>query len=364
VEKASQGIWPSYAPIGYLNADGANGKRTIVPDPVRAPLVRRLYELCATGQHSVKELAAIAQSELLTRGSPIQKSTVNKILRNRVYSGEFEWRGEKYTAAYDPIVPRDLWLAAQAALGRRLGTRAKKTGHCFPFSGMLTCGSCGFAMVGEIKGKYVYYHCSGARGKCGQPYVRQETLEEAYAAMLRRISIDEDIVNWIATALRESHGDQKRFRDESVARLQQEHTRLQNRLDVLYEDRLDGRIDLSLFERKSSEYRQEQARIQAEINGFGTADGQYNGRGHPAARTHAKHAQVVRKAASRRKTPVARFRRVEPGLEGRQDSSGPASTIRHDCACERVGSSGNWRRTDRNRRKSKLAPRHGFEPHY
>ena len=93
--------------------------------------------------------------------------------------------------------------------------------------------------------------------------------------MLRRISIDEDIVNWIATPLRDSHGDQKRFRDESVARFQQEHTRLQNRLDVIYEDRLDGRIDLSLFERKSGEYRQEQARITAEINGFGTADGQY-----------------------------------------------------------------------------------------
>ena len=43
----------------------------------------------------------------------------------------------------------------------------------------------------------------------------------------------------------------------------------------MYEDRLDGRIDLSLFERKSGEYRQEQARIQAEISGFGTADGQY-----------------------------------------------------------------------------------------
>jgi site-specific DNA recombinase len=122
---------------------------------------------------------------------------------------------------------------------------------------------------------WVYYHCSGARGKCGEPYVRQETLEEAYVAMLGRISIDEEIVNWIATALRESHGDQKRFRDESVAKLQQEHTRLQNRLDVMYEDRLDGRIDLSLFERKSGEYRQDQARIQAEINGFGTVDGQY-----------------------------------------------------------------------------------------
>ena len=43
----------------------------------------------------------------------------------------------------------------------------------------------------------------------------------------------------------------------------------------MYEDRLDGRIDLSLFERKAGEYRHEQARILVEINGFGTADGQY-----------------------------------------------------------------------------------------
>jgi site-specific DNA recombinase len=276
IEKASQGIWPSYAPIGYLNADGSNGKRTIVPDPALAPLVRRLYELCATGQHSIAELAVIAHNEHLTRGGPIQTSTVNKILRNRVYSGEFDWRGERYAAAFDSIVPRDIWLAAQAALDRRLGKRAKKTGHCFPFSGMLQCGACGFALVGELKKKkYVYYHCSGARGKCPEPYVRQETLEEAYSAMLRRISIDESIVIWISQALRESHGDQKRFRDEAIAKLKQDHLRLQKRLDVMYEDRLDGRIDVTLFERKSAEYRQEQAKILSEIEGFGAADGRY-----------------------------------------------------------------------------------------
>jgi site-specific DNA recombinase len=92
--------------------------------------------------------------------------------------------------------------------------------------------------------------------------------------MLRRVSIDEDIVRWISTALRQCHGDQKRFRDEAIAKLQKEHLRIQNRLDVMYEDRLDGRIDVSLFERKSVEYRQEQTRIITEIEGFGTADGQ------------------------------------------------------------------------------------------
>jgi hypothetical protein len=29
-------------------------------------------------------------------------------------------------------------------------------------------------MVGELKkGRYVYYHCTGNRGRCGDPYVRE-----------------------------------------------------------------------------------------------------------------------------------------------------------------------------------------------
>ena len=31
--KAKQGIWPSFAPPGYRNVVGSDGKRTIEPDP-------------------------------------------------------------------------------------------------------------------------------------------------------------------------------------------------------------------------------------------------------------------------------------------------------------------------------------------
>src|SRR5437867_5028452 len=37
--KASQGLWPSFAPLGYVNTDGPDGKRVIVPDPVLGPTV-------------------------------------------------------------------------------------------------------------------------------------------------------------------------------------------------------------------------------------------------------------------------------------------------------------------------------------
>ena len=43
LEKARAGIYPSFAPVGYRNADGPAGKRIIVPDPDTAPIVTELF---------------------------------------------------------------------------------------------------------------------------------------------------------------------------------------------------------------------------------------------------------------------------------------------------------------------------------
>jgi DNA invertase Pin-like site-specific DNA recombinase len=61
-EKAEQGIWPSRAPLGYLNAKLPSGKKGIVQDENRAKLVRRLFEMYATGNFSLKQLTQWAAS--------------------------------------------------------------------------------------------------------------------------------------------------------------------------------------------------------------------------------------------------------------------------------------------------------------
>ncbi len=41
-------------------------------------------------------------------------------------------------------------------------------------------------MVGELKKKqYAYYHCTGYKGKCPEPYTREEILEERFGQLLR-----------------------------------------------------------------------------------------------------------------------------------------------------------------------------------
>lgn len=42
LEKARSGLWPSYAPVGYQNTTGTDGKRIITPDPATAPVIAQL----------------------------------------------------------------------------------------------------------------------------------------------------------------------------------------------------------------------------------------------------------------------------------------------------------------------------------
>src|SRR5512133_3010865 len=54
--KAKQGMWPSFAPPGYRNVVGSDGKRTIEPDPVDGPMITRLFERFAKGDVSIRVL--------------------------------------------------------------------------------------------------------------------------------------------------------------------------------------------------------------------------------------------------------------------------------------------------------------------
>ncbi|MBI0475258.1 hypothetical protein D9601_07820 [Sphingomonas sp. MA1305] len=105
-------------------------------------------------------------------------------------------------------------------------------------------------MTAEIKkGRYIYYHCTGHRRKCEEPYVREEAIEAQFEASLRRLHLNPEIFDLIRRALKESHGGEKRDREQAGARLRSEADRLQQRIDTLYVDRLDGRGTLEFHDR-------------------------------------------------------------------------------------------------------------------
>jgi hypothetical protein len=206
----------------------------------------------------------------------VPTSTVHKILRKRAYTGDYDYSGVTYHGTYEPIISAELWEQTQAVLESRHSKRPKKRTHDFAFSNLITCGHCGCALVGEIKkGRYVYYHCTGYKGKCPEPYTREEVLERRFTGLLKGISFSDEVMEWVTKALRESHRDEKKFHEDAIVKLQREHRRIQDRIDAMYMDKLDGRIENDFFDRKAGEFRAEQCRIMRDIDAHQVANKNY-----------------------------------------------------------------------------------------
>jgi site-specific DNA recombinase len=113
------------------------------------------------------------------------------------------------------------------------------------------------------------------KGKCPEPYTYEEGLEECLAELLKGLVLDDEVMTWMTEALRQRHEDERRYHEEAITRLQAEYTRLQDRIEAMYVDKLDGRVDTVFFDRKAAEWRAEQGRLLRAIEEHQTADQTY-----------------------------------------------------------------------------------------
>jgi site-specific DNA recombinase len=144
--------------------------------------------------------------------------------------------------------------------------RTRHQKHDWAFQGLLSCGHCGCALVAELKKQqYVYYHCTGNRGKCPEKYAREEDIALQFGNAIKAIQLDEEVLEWIKAALKGSHAAEERHHREALASSQEQYDKLQKRLDAIYLDKLDGEISREFYEQKSSQWRREQEEVLRKI---------------------------------------------------------------------------------------------------
>ena len=276
-EKARQGMWPSCAPLGYRNVTAAGGAKVIEPDPERAQAVMKLFEWASTAQHSLPQLAEmINEAGFRTkRGARLRSGThVHRILHNPMYTGQFQWGGDWYQGTYQPLISVELFDQVQDALASRYNNQRHKKRHSFAFRGLLKCGECGCAMSAQLnKGRYIYYSCTKNRGPCDQKrFIREEEIERQYCEALKVLRFDKVVLDEMKRALRESFEDRKTFREESITRLRTRHDKLQGLIEAAYIDKLEGRVDDTLFETMHRRWRSEQVEVLRSIGEHDAAD--------------------------------------------------------------------------------------------
>jgi site-specific DNA recombinase len=266
-EKARAGIYPSFAPVGYRNADSPSGKRVIVPDPDTAPMVTQIYDRFATGEYSIRALVRQINFEgMMLRGRRFTSSVTHQVLRKRLYMGDFDWDGVTYKGSHEPLVTVEVWQRVQQLLNARAEKKTRSVKHDFAYKGLVHCGHCGCLMVGEIKkGRYVYYHCTGNRGKCGEPYTRQGVLTDAFAAILREFVIPQPVLDWLGDAVLESDRTEQEVREQTVKQWRSRYVQIQSRMEMMYDDKLDGRISQEIFDKKAAEGRTQQEELLRKI---------------------------------------------------------------------------------------------------
>ena len=106
-------------------------------------------------------------------------------------------------------------------------------------------------------------------------YVREEVLFDAWAAQLRTLRLDSEVVTWVRTALQQSHDDLKITQRDAVGRLREQYDRVSERMTKAYEDKLDGLISAAFYEQKAKEWKEDMSRLMRSMESHNSADEAY-----------------------------------------------------------------------------------------
>jgi DNA invertase Pin-like site-specific DNA recombinase len=184
--RLKQGLYPFRAPIGYLDTGKGQPK---TPDPKKAPLIREMFELYASGQHSLRSL----REEMTRRGlrnhrdRPLSLCGVETIINNPFYTGliVIQRSGQSYEGVHEPIVPPALFKRVQDIKDGRTGKVSTRHNHLY--RGLFRCGQCEGPMSPELQKGRVYYRCQTRT--CAMKTIREDRLDVIIIGALKSLEI-------------------------------------------------------------------------------------------------------------------------------------------------------------------------------
>ena len=291
MEKAGNGFYPGGTPpVGYI-LKKVDGKSRVVVDEKNRNFAVKMFEYYASGSYSLFTLIQkLKNQDLFVPGNfphhstmqTLSKSTMQRLLRNPFYCGNFKWSGKIYKGAHEPLISKDLWNKVQAVLDKleNRGTKSKYNTLPFILKGVLSCGECGRTITAERKIKpsgkeYVYYHCTKFNIKCTQKAVNEKALEKQVEKSLEGLKVPVETQEYITVGLKQSFNLKRDIEDKTKENLEIRKKKLEQRLAVLYEDRLDKIITPEFYQGKFDEYSKEITDLDTKISRYTLADLDY-----------------------------------------------------------------------------------------
>ena len=105
--------------------------------------------------------------------------------------------------------------------------------------------------------------------------MREEELERQFEDILGELQFSEALLDWMREALRQSQKEKAEYHRRAIEKLNAQYAKLQNRIDQIYLDKLDGEVEEAFYRRNVSAWREEQAQIRTRIERHEKADQNY-----------------------------------------------------------------------------------------
>ena len=297
-------------PYGYLK--DPDDKTHWVVDEEAAAVVREAFHLCVSGFGPTQIARIFAERNIMNPSARAKHIGVN-IPDNRGHDDDYVWRGstvvhmlsrqeylghtinfKTYRKSYknkkqmhnDPsewqifentheaIIDQETFDIVQRIRdGRR---RLTPMGEMPILSGMLFCGDCGKKLY-QVRGRNLpqkeYFVCSTYRkikGGCSSHQIRNEVVEELLLDGIRSITAfardHED--EFVSMVMKKSRAESERSMREGKRELEQAQTRIRKLDEIiqkLYEDNLEGKISDERFAKMSANYEAEQHTLEQRV---------------------------------------------------------------------------------------------------
>jgi DNA invertase Pin-like site-specific DNA recombinase/ElaB/YqjD/DUF883 family membrane-anchored ribosome-binding protein len=253
-QKLKQGLWPQMAPLGYLNNKET---KQIYVDKEKVPLIKKAFELYATGKYTLKEIRKIINNLGLRgiKGKLLSVSNYQYLLQNPFYCGIMRYNGEYFEGKHEPIIAKKLFDEVQEVMKQKSKPQKMDKMKFFLYRGLFKCGECGFTITADRKIKpsgksYTYYYCTkkNPNHKCSQNvFTREEKISSQINEAIQKVSLPDDCADWMLAELEKEQNEKTQSSRFFAQKIGSEIKEIDEKLEKLMNAYLENALTLDEY---------------------------------------------------------------------------------------------------------------------
>ena len=233
-----QGHIPHIAPLGYKHND-----KKLVIDYSTKDIVVRIFDLYYNG-YSYQKISNIFNQEKVLEKTNWRDSTIQTILENEIYKGDFV-HGKRtkqptyYKDVVEPIVSKEMWEDCQVQ--KKKNSKSYQRTLTYLYLQKLKCPKCNRILGGKATTKkngktYYYYYCNDCKLQ-----FKENVITEFFNQFISELVEYDSVVNQFFLPM-----IKQKF-DEPKEQLEKEINNQNNKLDRIKKAYINGAFDVKEY---------------------------------------------------------------------------------------------------------------------